>query len=164
MTFHGHLGPAAYNRKLAKSLADEIDFLHSEKYRMPRLIAVAVVPFKAVRILVPEKYRNPWAWVMRLARVYAADGSELKHLLSSLEMKLSRGDQTIVLSEEQLQSMYAPVANTIPAFPKETEEEERKRGLVVCQMLMERLTLESMRDQTELAPKKGEFEFEFQKP
>src|ERR1700693_2278867 len=117
-----------------------------------------------MRILVPEKYRNPWAWVMRLARVYASDGSGLKHLLSSRGMRLSRGDPTIVLSGEQLQSMYAPVAKTIPAFPQETEEEERKRGLFVCRMLMERLTLESMLDQTELAPKKDEFVFEFQKP
>jgi hypothetical protein len=101
---------------------------------------------------------------MRLARVYASEGSELKHLLSSLEMKLSRGDPTIVVSGEQLQSMYDPVAQTIPAFPQDTEGETRKRALFVCRMLMERLTLESMLDQTELAPKKGEFVFEFQKP
>ena len=116
-----------------------------------------------MKINLPKKFRDPFAWVMRLgASTSAASKPEIKKLLKSLEEKLSRGDEKVTVSKNEYKWLFGPVAQSVQVFPADSKEEGRKDAHHVCRMLMESNTLESYRDKEEqklTAPWKEDAEY-----
>jgi hypothetical protein len=115
-----------------------------------------------MKINLPERYRQSFVWVLRLAKSNTSNEPKVRDLLDSLEARLSKGDEKISISEEDLNSMYAPVARTTPAFPQDTEEQQRKDALHVCRLLMDPQVREGARDKSDFSGE--DVVFVFQKP
>lgn len=104
-------------------------------------------PLHVMKINLPKKFRDPFAWVMRLGAVTpAASKPEIKELLESLNEKLSRGDEKVTISKDEYKGLSGPVAQSLQAFPADSDEEVRKDAHHICRMLMEPTILESYRD------------------
>jgi hypothetical protein len=115
-----------------------------------------------MKINLPNKYREPFASVMRLGAVTPTGTPEIKKLLKSVEDKLQKGDEPIVISKDQYKSFFGPVAQSLQAFPEDSKEEIRKNAYHVCRVLMDAKTLESYRDKDEqklAAPWKEDAEY-----
>jgi hypothetical protein len=107
-------------------------------------------PLHVMKINLPKKFRDPFAWVMRLgAATPAAGAPEIKKLLESVAEKLSRGDKEVTISKDEYKSFFGPVAQSLQAFPADSNEEIRRDAHHICRMLMDSKTLESYRDKEE---------------
>jgi hypothetical protein len=116
-----------------------------------------------MKINLPEKYREPFAWVARLgAATSAGSKPEIQKLLKSLAEKLSRGDESVTISKDEYKWLFGPVAQSVQVFPADSQEEIRKNAHHICRMLMDSKTLESYRDKEEqklAAPWKEDAEY-----
>jgi Protein of unknown function (DUF2806) len=107
-------------------------------------------PPDVMEINLPKKLRDPFAWVMRVgAATPGASAPEIKKLLESVAEKLSRGDKEVTISKDEYKSFFGPVAQSLQAFPADTNEEVRRDAHHICRMLMDSKTLESYRDKEE---------------
>jgi hypothetical protein len=120
-----------------------------------------------MKINLPKKFRDPFAWIMRLGvTTRAASKPEIKKLLESLKEKLGRGDEKITISKDEYRWLFGPAGQALQAFPADSTEEARKDAHHICRMLMDSTTLESYRDKEEqkLTPSYGEYVIAFNQP
>jgi hypothetical protein len=117
-----------------------------------------------MKINLRKKFREPFAWVLRVGAVTPAATPEIKKFLESTNEKLSRGDETVTISNEQYTLFFGPLAQSLQAFPADSQEEVRKDADHICRMLMDRGTLESYRDKEERFPGDKEYVIAFNQP
>jgi hypothetical protein len=113
-------------------------------------------PLHVMKINLPKKFRDPFAWVMRVgAATPSAGAPEIKKLLESVAEKLSRGDKEVTISKDEYKSFFGPVAQSLQAFPADSNEEIGRDAHHICRMLMDSKTIESYCDKEQQKPAAG---------